>query len=122
MVLLAASAFVLGGLLTVGGGLLVFLAMRPQLVAAQGEARAAQDRLLAAWHGGVTIPAPDAPDAPRVVERLDPVVEDWLDQFDDTGRAHYGRKATELLRGGLDGATVVLTLDRARTGTPGAIA
>lgn len=114
MVLLAAVAFVLGGLLVTGGGLLVFLALRPQVVQAQRDARAASDRLLSAWHQGVTLPPLDGPDAPRVVERLDPVVEDWLEQFDDHGRAHYGRKASELLRGGLDGATVVLTLDRAR--------
>ena len=114
---LVAVAFVLGGLLVFGGGLVVFLAMRPQVAAAQGAATAATERLLSAWREGVPIPPADTPDEGKVIDALPEVVDEWLSQWDDTGRAHYGRKAHQLAKAGHDGPTIVVSLDRLRATT-----
>lgn len=111
-----AVAFVLGGLLVFGGGLVVFLALRPQIERAQQAADAATERLVSAWREGVQLPpAPD--DAPKVIEALPEVVDEWLAQWDDTGRALYGRKAQQLAKAGHDGPTIVVSLDRLRATT-----
>jgi len=91
----------------------VFLAMRPQVSAAQSRADAATDRLLSAWREGVQLPTLDD-DEPHTIEAPDPLVADWLDQFDETGQAFYGRRAAMMARQGLDAPTIVLSLQRLR--------
>lgn len=107
----------LGGLLVFGGGLVVFLALRPQLVAAQHAADVATERLVSAWREGIAIPPADEPEAPKVIEALPEVVADWLSQWDETGRALYGQRAQQLAKDGFDGPTIVTSLDRLRRST-----
>lgn len=96
------------------GGLLVFRALDAERREMRGLYQAAMDRLLSAWRDGVTIPPADVPAPAPTVDTLDPVVEDWLEQFDDAGRAHYGRKARDLARAGRGGPEIVAALNRLR--------
>ena len=105
----------LGALCFGSGALVVFRAMDDRLRDATAKADAATDRLLAAWHSGTVIPAPEQDVMPDAYVPPDPVVADWLEQWDDAGRAAYGRKAAMLARQGMSGAEIVVTLDRART-------
>lgn len=122
-VLLAAAVT---GALAFGAGALfvhrfVALPAEARADAALREVREANDRLLSAWNSGVQVPPPDGPAPESPDGDLEPVVEDWLSQWDGAGRAHFARKARQLARSGMDGASVVLQLDRARAATHEAV-
>lgn len=107
-------AFVAGALAVASGGALVYRALSPRLTDTAAQLRSAHERLYAAWREGASIPPDDTDIEPPQPEWFDEVVWEWLSQWDDAGRQIYGAKARQLAKQGLDGATIVLTLDRLR--------
>lgn len=89
--------------------------MSPRLADTAAQLRAAHERLYAAWRDGVPLPPDPTEEPPPAPEWYDDVVWEWLSQWDDAGRQAYGAKARQLARQGLDGATIVVTLDRMRS-------
>lgn len=79
-------------------------------------AQEATERLLSAWNAGVRIPALPDTEAPDAEPAPDPWITEWLDQWDEAGRAVYGQKARQMQRTGLSGPEVVAALDRQRAG------
>lgn len=96
-----------------GVGLAAWL-YRPILDAARHAEQQATDRLVAAWRDGATIPPADDTPPVHVVEALPPVVEEYIGQFDEAGRAVYEAKARSLLDGGTRPEMVVVQLDAFR--------
>lgn len=109
-------AFVAGALAVASGGALVYRALSPRLADTAAQLRTAHDRLYAAWRAGASIPPDDSTAEPTQPEWFDEVVWEWLSQWDDAGRQIYGAKARQLAKQGMDGATIVVSLDRLRTG------
>lgn len=100
---------------SVGAGV-VYRVMAHRLDAAASDAKAATERLVSAWHAGVAIPAPEDADEEAPFVAPDPFIGEWLDQWDEAGRAVYAQKAAQLQRSGLSGPEVVAALDRQRSG------
>lgn len=88
--------------------------MAARLDAAAAKADTATDRLVSAWNSGVVIPAPAEPEA-EPEPAPDPFIAEWLEQWDENGRAVYAQKARQMARNGLSGPEVVAALDRQRS-------
>lgn len=95
----------------------MYRALSPRLADTAAQLRTAHERLYSAWREGIAIPPDTSDDVPDTVEWFDEVVMEWLSQWDDAGRQIYGAKARMLARQGLDGPTIVVTLDRMRSST-----
>ena len=112
LVVLGASvgaASVLGGMLVAG------YLLAPRIGALEGQAAQANDRLYQSWKDGNTIPAPEHAPLPPAAPARDPVVEDWLAQYDAAGQVAYRARADRLVRDGWEAPAVLKMLERVRS-------
>jgi hypothetical protein len=76
----------------------------------------AHDRLVAAWKEGYSVPPPAA-EAPAPPPALDPMVDEWIDQYDEAeARDRWRRIAREYHALGRSPSAIVMALEARRDG------